>query len=149
MTNIEMTQSEADALLAMKKDLVDDKKIISFDAKQVIEFRMHGNEGREEFILNYTRYTINISRRNHHLRGRTVIGLARLDIDGPPHRNPDGEEIGPRHLHFYKEGYALKWARELPENQFPNLNNPDRTLEDFMKYFNVVNLPPIQFGLLR
>jgi hypothetical protein len=34
----------------------------------------------------------------------------RLDLDGPPHRNPDDEEIPWPHLHVYREGYGDKWA---------------------------------------
>lgn len=90
---------------------------------------------------------INLSKRNYHFRARQVIGLARLDLDGPPHRNPDGVEIGPRHLHLYREGFALKWAFEIPESQFSNLDDAAVTLEDFMRFCNVVEFPRIRRGL--
>jgi hypothetical protein len=30
----------------------------------------------------------------------------RLDLDGPPHRNPDDQEIPCPHLHIYRAGYG-------------------------------------------
>ena len=70
-----------------------------------------------KFILNYRKGRIDISKRNHHFRGRNMVGLARLDLDGKPHRNPDKTEVGPRHLHLYREGYNLKWAFEIPRQK--------------------------------
>ena len=46
-------------------------------------------------------------------RARSVIVLARLDF-GVEHRNPDGAIVGSPHLNLYREGFADKWAYELP-----------------------------------
>jgi hypothetical protein len=73
--------------------------------------------------------------------------LVRLDFGGAPHRNPDGEEIGSPHLHLYREGYGDKWAVPVPEDRFENLSDPWQTLEDFMRYCNVVQSPMIRRGL--
>lgn len=102
---------------------------------------------REEFVFNYTRHTINIVKRNHNFRTHEVIGLARLDIDGPPHRNPDGQEIGPSHLHLYREGFQLKWALEIPQDLFPNFSDPAKTFEDFLRYCNAKSFPALHNSL--
>jgi len=144
MAEILLKQSEGDALLAMEK-MASGNDPVSFPGiGETLDIHLHGEGGQEEFVLNYTRSSINISKRNHHLRVRTVIGLARLDLDGPPHRNPDGQEVGPRHLHLYREGYGLKWAFEVPANRFSDLNDALATLKDFMRFCNVVGMPDIR-----
>jgi hypothetical protein len=73
--------------------------------------------------------------------------LARLDFGGPPHRNPDGEEIPCPHLHLYREGYGDKWAVPIPVDRFPNVNDLWLTLQDFMDYCNVIEPPQIIRGV--
>lgn len=68
--------------------------------------------------------------------------LARLDIGGPPHRNPDGEEIACPHLHVYREGYGDKWAFPLPDS-FSNHEDAWKTLFEFMDFCNVSTRPTI------
>jgi hypothetical protein len=147
MTDILLSQSEGDLLLAMEKysSMSDSVDFPSLGGTLSLEFVSANN--REEFILNYKQHSINLSKRNHHLRYKKVTGLARLDLDGPPHRNPDGQEIGSRHLHLYKEGFGLKWAFSVPKEVFKNLDNAHETLYDFMKYCNVVRTPQITIGL--
>jgi len=114
MTELLLTQQEADILLAMEKTALNTNLINLPDLGGTVDILLYAEKEREEFILNYTRHSINLSKRNHHFRARKVIGLARLDLDGPPHMNPDGQEIGSRHLHLYREGFGLKWAFEIP-----------------------------------
>jgi MoaA/NifB/PqqE/SkfB family radical SAM enzyme len=71
----------------------------------------------------------------------------RLDIDGAPHRNPDGELIPCPHLHIYRENFGDKWAYPLPQGKFRNLSDLFRTFEDFMAECNVVDPPRMQAGL--
>ena len=80
-------------------------------------------------------------------RGRQTAILARLDFGGPPHRNPDGEEIESPHLHIYREGYADKWAIPLPQDSFPDSSDPWQLLEDFIGYCNIVRPPIIDRGV--
>ena len=44
----------------------------------------------------------------------------RLDLDGPPHRNPDEAEIPCPHLHIYSEGFGDKWAMAAPADRYSN-----------------------------
>jgi hypothetical protein len=73
-----------------------------------------------------------------------------LDIDGPPHRNPDGEELPGTHLHIYRPGAGSKWAVPLP-GIFTNPLNVMQTLQEFMDYCKIVKKPIItlQGGLLE
>lgn len=147
MTDLILTQEEADALLAIEKISLEANLINLPDLGGVIDIFLHTENEREEFILTYTRHSINLSKRNHHIRARKIIGLARLDLDGPPHRNPDGQEIGVRHLHLYREGYGLKWAYEIPQSHFSNLDDSFTTLEEFLIFCNVTKMPNITRGL--
>ena len=70
--------------------------------------------------------------------------LVRLDLGGPPHRNPDGEEIGTPHIHVYREGYGDKWAFPVLGNRFRALADAWTTLEDFFRYCNVTRPPLVR-----
>ena len=71
----------------------------------------------------------------------------RLDLDGPPHRNPDGEEVACPHLHIYREGFGDKWAVAAPPNVYPNTTDLFSMFEAFMKHCNITAPPDIQLGL--
>lgn len=147
MTVASITQAEADRLLKMEKfpAINQEHKFPDFGGQLSID--LINQQEKEDFILNYTRGNIKLEKRNHLIRSRKIIVLARLDLDGPPHRNPDGEEIEPRHLHLYREGYADKWAFPVPDNVFSNLDDAYQTLEDFMRYCNIIEFPRIERSL--
>ena len=140
-------QEEADRLLGLEKvPANDDSYTFPFlSGKLAIDLINHTE--REEFILNYTQSKINLEKRNHQMRGQQVIILARLDLYGPPHRNPDGQEIGPCHMHLYREGYGDKWAFPVPSERFQNLKDAYQTFLDFMRYCNVVEFPDVERSL--
>ena len=71
----------------------------------------------------------------------------RLDIQGAPHRNPDGEVIPCPHLHIYRENFGDKWAFPLPASKFQHLGDLYQTFEDFMAECNVIETPKMQTGL--
>ena len=71
----------------------------------------------------------------------------RLDLDGPPHRNPDGEEIPCPHLHIYREGYGDNWAVPAPTDRYPDCGNLFATFEAFMVHCNITDPPHIEKGL--
>lgn len=68
-------------------------------------------------------------------------------LAGPPHRNPDGQEIPCPHLHLYREGFADKWAQAIDPQVFQNPGDLWETLQDFMDFCRVVEPPNIQRGL--
>jgi hypothetical protein len=73
--------------------------------------------------------------------------LARLDFGGSPHRNPDDQEVPCPHLHVYRAGFGDKWAITVPADKFPHMGDLWQTLQDFMKFCNVVDPPAINQGL--
>lgn len=107
-----------------------------------------GNGNRERFLLDLWRGTFKLSKIKYQTRGRQIIVLARLDINGAPHTNPDGEKIVGTHLHIYKEGFDDKWAYPLDPEQFSNPADIGLTLENFCEFCNISGLPPYQIGLL-
>ncbi len=45
------------------------------------------------------------------------------------------------------EGFGDKWAFAVPTERFENLGDPWRTLDDFMRFCNIVEPPIIRRGL--
>ena len=71
----------------------------------------------------------------------------RLDIEGPPHRNPDGQEVPCPHLHIYREGYGDKWAVPAPAGIYLDAGKFFPTFVAFMQHFNITPTPELQEGL--
>lgn len=97
----------------------------------------------EEFLLDATRSRIDFSKITYQSRTRIAIVLLRLDLNGPPHRNPDDALIPCPHLHIYREGYGDKWAFPVPP-QFMHLDDMLLTFTDFLAECNVVEPPLVQ-----
>ena len=147
MSDADISQAEAEALISMEKHRVGD---------ELIDFPMPGDglviplvsaDKRESFLLDINRGRIDLAKVSYQNRARQAIILLRLDLGGRPHRNPDGEEINCPHLHIYREGYAHKWAVAAPVDKFPNLSDIQSCLDDFMSLCNISKPPRIQKGL--
>lgn len=147
MTEIVLSQQEADALIAMRKLAESSDPIVLPDLGGAIHVPLVSDDFHEKFLLDISRGRINLAKGTNQLRAHQVIILVRLDFAGPPHRNPDGEEIGCPHLHLYREGYADKWAYSIPDGVFSNIADPWQVLQDFMSYCNIVRPPNFQRGL--
>ena len=147
MADTNLAQAEADALIAMEKRRSDDKAWNYPDLGGQITIPLVSTARHESFLLDLRRARIDLAKGTYQNRGRQVVVLARLDFGGAPHRNPDGEEIGSPHLHLYREGFSDKWAFPVPSDHFPNLDDAWQTLQDFMRYCNVVDPPVIRRGL--
>jgi len=144
---IDLTQSEADALLAMSKRRKDTITYRQPPHRGKLLVPLEDLTGREMFLLDISRGGISLERRTYQTRARQTAILARLDF-GSPHRNPDEEEIGVPHLHLYREGFGDKWAFPVPTEHFPTPADPWRTLFDFMTFCKIVEPPDIQRELL-
>ena len=94
MAGINLIQSVADALLAVAKYRIDETewRFPYTGGKTIIPLK--SLDGRESFHLDLYRGRINLAKNTFQNRARRSVILARLDIDGPPHRNPDGIESG-------------------------------------------------------
>ena len=147
MADMILTQTEADALIAVAKHRVYMTEWDYPDLGGAISVPLVSTDRREQFLLDLRRGRIDLAKGTYQNRGRQVVVLVRLDFGGAPHRNPDGEEIDSPHLHVYREGFGDKWAFPVPGDQFTDLTNPWRTLEDFMRFCNIVEPPIIRQGL--
>lgn len=147
MPDIDLSQSEADALMLMEKVCVQEGKWDYPPLGGSICIPLTSVDRRENFHLDISRGRIELRRAKYQNRARQVIILVRLDAGGPPHRNPDGEEIPCPHLHIYREGFGDKWAARLPADRFANATDLWQTLIDFMSYCHVTRPPVIQRGV--
>src|SRR5438046_1727577 len=120
MADIDLTQDEADELMAMEKRAGDEREWLFPGPGDSITIPLTSLDKRENFMLDVTRGQIKLSKATYQNRARVAIILLRLDLDGPPHRNPDGIEIPCPHLHIYREGLGDKWAIPAPVARYPD-----------------------------
>lgn len=147
MTEITLTQVEADALIAMEKLRVSDD-LHSFPmGGESLTVSLQSKDKREQFLLDLSRGRINLAKVKMQNRGRQVVVLVRLDLGGAPHRNPDDQEIPAPHLHLYREGFGDKWAITAPADRFSDTNDLWVTFNDFLQFCNVTLRPNIERGL--
>jgi len=147
MAEIDLPQAEADSLIAMEKHRVNED-ILSFPGPdERLAIPLQSLDRREAFMLDVTRSSVKLTKANFQNRARQVVILLRLDIDGAPHRNPDGAEIGCPHLHIYREGFGDKWAYPAPPELLPASGLLFDALTLFMARCNITSAPNIQEGL--
>lgn len=142
MSDILITQSEADDLIEMEKIRVDDRSYQFPRIEGKLTIPLSSRDRRTKFLLDIyiSGFTVKATYQN---RSRVTIILVRLDLTSGKHTNPDGQVIEGAHLHIYKEGYADKWAYPVPSD-FSNTGDFQLTLDDFMDYCNIVEPPTIQ-----
>ncbi len=144
----ELTQQEADTLLALAKFRMSEERYSFPDPGGKLTIEVASEDKRESFFLDVHRSSVSLTKITYQNRARKIVILARLDLDGAPHRNPDDTEISCPHLHLYREGFADKWAYAVPAEIFADLADRIGTLHDFMKFCNVVAPPHIDSSLL-
>ncbi|HWU16155.1 MAG TPA: hypothetical protein VN155_00595 [Devosia sp.] len=143
-----LSQVEADELLSVEKHSASDE-VHAFPATgEHLTLKLVTADEREFFNVDINRRSIALNKCTFNGRARSAVILARLDLNGAPHRNPDGEELPCPHLHLYREGYADKWAFPVPPGAFSDLSDLRTTCSDFLAYFNVTRPPVIQKDLL-
>jgi hypothetical protein len=147
LADINLTQAEADALIEMDKCRADEKEYLFPQPGERISIPLTSPDKRESFLLDVTRARIKLTKATYQDRARQVIILMRLDLGGPPHRNPDGTEIPCPHLHRYREGYGDKWAIPAPVARYTDTLDLFSTFEAFMQHCNITDPPRIQKGL--
>lgn len=136
-----LTQQEADALLILEKYDFSNKEYKFPYMGGSLRLSLLSMDQRESFNLDITRGYIALEKITFQTRARKAIVLVRLDIAGPPHRNPDGEEVDCPHIHLYREGYGDKWAYPLPDEFKAVLDDPYDLLDKFMDYCHVTGKP--------
>lgn len=136
-----LSQEQIDMLLNILKKIKYDKEnfyfpetgnskqleAVSYDNKYkfLIDIKPGRTERRKKQLTLQERYN------------KDVI-LLRLDLNGPPHTNPDGKQLSGNHLHIIKEGYNDRFAYEIPDNI---VDEDDRlqTLINFLEYCKIEN----------
>ncbi|MDP9314470.1 MAG: hypothetical protein M3R24_26930 [Chloroflexota bacterium] len=147
MAETRLTQAEADALMALEKHSTDDKLLQFPSPGGLLVIPLISADKRENFFLDIRRSQVNLSKITYQNRARQVVVLVRLDVAGPPHRNPDSVELPCPHIHLYREGYGDKWAYPIPVDKFANTADMWQTLHDFYSYCNITKLPLVERGL--
>jgi len=147
MAELNLTQAEADDLIAVEKHRVNEDRHGFPMGGDSLVLPLQSADRREQFLLDISRGRIDLVRGKYQNRARQVIVLVRLDFGGRPHRNPDDQELPCPHLHVYKEGYGDKWAMPVPVHQFSRISDLYGTLEDFMRFCNITQPPYIDRGL--
>ena len=148
MADVNISQAEADALIAMEKHRVDNTQWVFPAAGGKLLIPLTSIDKREHFLLDLTRGQIKLTKATYQNRARQAIILMRLDLGGSPHRNPDDEEIPCPHLHVYREGYGDKWAQRAPPGTFPDPSDLPSTFGQFMIHCNITLAPNFQWRLL-
>ncbi len=141
-----MTQAEADALLGMAKLFVSGAPVSLLPGVDETH-ELASVDQKERFLLDVWRGIIRISKLRKQTRGRKVTVLARVDVDGSPHTNPDGTKLPGTHLHLYREGYEDRWAYPIPSS-FSNLSDPNQVFADFCVLCNIQQPPATQASLI-
>lgn len=148
MPDVSITQQEAQALIDMLKIRLDENTIYEYPPLGgSISIPLTSLDKRENFLLDISRNSINLQKGKYQNRARTVIILTRLDFGGPDHLNPDMQVVPCPHLHIYRQGFGDKWAYPIPLDEFSNINDLSQTLQDFMRFCNIVEPPLIRLGL--
>lgn len=147
MADSNLTQAEADALIALEKHRVNEDRRDFPMGGQSLVLPLQSSDKREQFLLDLSRGRIDLLKVKMQNRGRQVVVLIRLDLGGAPHRNPDDEEIPAPHLHVYREGYGDKWAIPVPADRFTATTDLWTTLEEFMRFCSITQPPHIERGL--
>lgn len=147
MPDIDLTQAEADSLIAMEKHRVEDKVLLFPGPGDRLAVPLTSSDRRELFTLDVTRSQIKLTKATYQNRARQAIVLMRLDLDGPPHRNPDDSEIPCPHLHIYREGYGDRWAIIAPAEIYTVPTTLFSLFQAFMRHCNITTPPDFQMGL--
>lgn len=142
-----LTQAEADLLLSMEKHCLDDKRWRFPVGGGRTEIPLVSPDGRENFTLDLQRGKRNMAKLKYQNRSRQTIILARLELNGGGHRNPDDLFVPCPHIHLYREGYGDKWAFPVNASAFNDLSNPSVVLDDFMRYCNITRQPEVDMVL--
>jgi hypothetical protein len=139
-----LTQTEADYLMALEKQFATDEVLELGDTPLEFSRALVSLDGREYFIFDVWRGSLNLKKYKLQERARVVIPLVRVDVGGAPHTNPDDTVVPCPHLHLYREGYDDKWAFPLSKYPFREPSDIVITVEDFAQFCKISRLPQIQ-----
>lgn len=140
-----LTDSDVRRLLDLVKRFIDPRTIDFPSFGTCLSREAVSIDGHEAFMIDINRKgRVKVTKCTFQERYAVTDILLRLDIDGPPHVNPDGTDVPCPHLHVYKEGFADKWAFPLDATQFTDCTKLVRTFREFLALCGIDSIPPIQ-----
>jgi hypothetical protein len=151
-----LTQTEADHLLKLPKHAHPGTVLeLTTSMPMDQDWDLFSDDRREEFILTIERGRRKSIRLKFQTRARKIVVLARLDLNGSPHRNPvaqpyrPGELLTASHLHLYREGFDDRVAyllNEVPGFLF-SFSDDETSLAEFLTFSTIDPIPFIQRGI--
>ncbi|MCI6795388.1 MAG: hypothetical protein MR581_05365 [Lachnospiraceae bacterium] len=142
----ELTQTQADALIAMKKIFNGRNRKIAKSGESGI-FELSDEKGKNTFYFDIDRRGKIEFKCKFQERYETNDVLVRLDINSPDHMNPDGTKVGRNHIHIYREGYADRWAYDIDKYGFEIYNSFQEYFYRFCEFCNIIVPDNIQMVL--
>lgn len=139
-----LTQLEAEQFMQMAKSFVRPPATITIPPGTDETYELTGPKDRERFLLDVWRGTFRLSKLRFQNRAQIVVILARLDVEGAPHTNPDGVQIPGTHLQLFREGFDDRWAYPIDPKVFTLLTDPGTTFQEFCTFCNIESPPPVQ-----
>lgn len=141
-----LDQQTADSLIALAKRIVGNAPIQFPIPGDSVTAQAVDWDGREQFQFDINRKgTLSVTNKcTYQERYQCTEILIRLDMNGPKHTNPDGNEIPCPHIHIYRQGYSDRWAFPLDTAVFSATDDLVETLQHFFRYCHVAPLPAIQ-----
>jgi len=154
-----LTQNEADALITLPKKSNSSEKYRFPYPGDILTIPIISLDEHEKFLIDVNRGSIRLSKCTYQERYQQMFILIRLDVDGPPHSNPEvvnvplsilesfnGKVIECPHLHLYVEGFMDKWAIPAPDTEFNRIDFLYQTLQDFFRYCNILEPPNVHWS---
>ncbi len=99
-----MDDAYLNSLLLMRKQFEYPNRVILPIDKQSKFYKIKCVETKDKFILDYDRRGFYELKYKEQLRHSGNFCLVRLEINAPPHMNPDGRLTSRNHIHIFKEG---------------------------------------------
>lgn len=147
-----MTNSEFHNLIKLKKIFTKDTIELPNNGENDT-YDLKSTETRDKFYLDIDRRgRIELSKFKLQNRyATTKLPLIRIDIDSPPHMNPDGTKTTRNHIHIYRETDNdtgnLPWAYSLESFELIQFNKDNinfmEVFSSFCEYCNI-NIDNIQ-----
>ena len=149
---MELSQKEAQALFELPKFFFHEFKISFPGEGEKLTLEFYSKNKRYVFQADIDRSGFIKPKLKFQNRYNKIFILRRLEIIGPPHKNPpdslgfdflksyENLEIPCPHLHIYIEGFNDKWAISLADVDELNITQEDTPFEIMTKFFNYCNI---------
>lgn len=137
-----MTDNEFQVLMAMQKHVIDDIIMLPKQGEVCAPVNVVSDSTSDAFNIDLDRRgTITLSKKKLQERYlNNPMGMVRLEIDAPPHINPDGRRLSRNHIHIWQKKYGMAMAYELDEisdTLFKNIHDFTSVFYDFCEFCNI------------